>query len=125
MEHSRRSMFLARPSKTPPPPSYAVSPDGTFAYVTHFHDNTVSSYRIGANRARKLVGTPIATGDKPYSITVNPAGTIAYVVNFGSDNTPAYKVGAILGQLTPAPSLPFAAGDGPISVVVAEPSAHP
>ncbi|MGC9237930.1 MAG: beta-propeller fold lactonase family protein, partial [Thiomonas sp.] len=57
----------------------------------------------------------------PYSVTVTPAGTFAYVANAGSNNVSAYSINATTGALTPVAGSPFAAGNLPLSVVVAQP----
>ena len=105
-----------------------VNPAGTFAYAANQYGNTVSAYSIDATTGAltPVAGSPFATGDSPVSVTVNPAGTFAYVANFGSGNNApgtvsAYSINASTGALKPVAGSPFAAGNHPASVAVAQP----
>jgi len=55
----------------------AISPAGTFAYVTNSQSNTVSKI----NLATDTVVATITVGTNPWGVAINPAGTFAYVAN--------------------------------------------
>jgi YVTN family beta-propeller protein len=67
----------------------SVTPNGAYAYVNNYHDNTVSVIRTSDNT---LVDTdpntveidPIPVGNQPYGgIAVSPDGNFVYVGNYG------------------------------------------
>ncbi|WP_245813926.1 YncE family protein [Rhodococcus marinonascens] len=59
----------------------AVTPDGSFAYVTNNVGNSVSVIDTDT-----VVGAPIPVGTNPLGVAITPDGTRTYVTNTG-DNT--------------------------------------
>ena len=69
------------------PQGVAVSPDGSHAYVTSEHSNTVSVIAWVTNAAGASVPTVVATvpvGDGPIGVAVTPDGARVYVANINS-----------------------------------------
>lgn len=58
------------------PPTVAVTPDGTRAYVVV---NGTNEVRVIDTSTNELIGNPIAVGSGPLRIAINNAGTRAYV----------------------------------------------
>ncbi len=72
-----------------------------FAYVTNYHDNTVSMYTVNADTGQLRHNGYVVTGVGPYSISVTPSVKFAYVVNMVSSDISAYTINAKTGVLTP------------------------
>ena len=65
------------------PEGVAISPSGTYAYVTNIYANNV----VIVNTAPNTVVNSIASGiSGPIGVAFSPSGTYAYVVNAGSNN---------------------------------------
>jgi hypothetical protein len=97
-----------------------VAPPSTprFAYVANSADNTVSIYTVDAMSGQlRPNGYALVGGSTPFSVTVAPSGKFAYVANSNSNNVSAFTIDATTGVLSPVASSPFAAGNGPNSVV--------
>jgi len=90
------------------PSGISVTPDGGFAYVTNYYENTVSVIDTFNN---KLIDTdpstveidPITVGNEPAGISMTPDGAYAYVSNSGDD-----VADDVTGDST---------GDGTVSVI--------
>src|SRR5208283_2004806 len=95
----------------PFPYGVAVSPNGSFLYVTNYTTSgSVSAYSIGSNGAlTQLTGSPFAAGIYADEVAVSPNGSFLYVTNEGSYNVSAYSIGSN-GALTQLTGSPFAAG---------------
>jgi len=86
----------------------SVTPDGGFAYVTNYYENTVSVIDTAIN---KVIDTdpstveidPITVGNEPAGISMTPDGAYAYVSNSGDD-----VADDVTGNST---------GDGTVSVI--------
>lgn len=68
---------------------FAVSPDGTKAYVVHPNDNKLSVIDL-VNYVNPLID--IAVGNWPNSVAFNPSGTRAYVTNRAEDTVSVIDV---------------------------------
>ncbi len=94
------------------PLGIAITPDGSFAYVTNSLGNTVSP--INLTTSPTTVGAPIRVGNAPSAIAIAPNGQVAYVTNFNSNTvTPV--------DLTTTPATaerPIPVGAGPWSIAV-------
>ena len=69
------------------PTALALTPDGRFAYVTNYADDTVSVIDLASDSVNE---TAIAVGDGPLDVDITPDGAFAYVVNrpdFSSNGT--------------------------------------
>ncbi len=100
------------------PSSVAVSPNGSFLYVSNRGRNTVSAYTIGsAGALSPIVGSPFQAGTAPSAVTVSPNGSFLYVSNQGSNDVSAYTIGSA-GALSPIVGSPFQAGMAPSGVTV-------
>lgn len=58
-------------------PIFAITPDGTTAWVTNTSSNTISSV-IGLNTATPSFGSSITVGTSPNGIAITPDGKLAY-----------------------------------------------
>ncbi len=59
------------------PEAIAITPDGNFAYVANFGDESVSVIDTRSN----MVGPPIDVAGKPVGLAISPDGRFAYVVS--------------------------------------------
>ncbi|MHB8455872.1 MAG: beta-propeller fold lactonase family protein [Acidiferrobacterales bacterium] len=106
------------------PGSIAITPSGTFAYVTNNGSSNVSAYRISATTGvlTPVEGSPFAAPENPAAITVSPAGTIAYVVSAGAylsiGTVSAYRINASTGALTPVAGSAITAGKAPKAITI-------
>lgn len=114
------------------PVSVAVDPSGRFAYAANKTANSVSAYSIGATGALTPIDADagstgvqpsIPAGTAPLSVAIDPSGRFLYVANVGAGvadpgTLSAYSIDSGTGALTPVAGSPFAAGNGPDSVVV-------
>jgi 6-phosphogluconolactonase len=116
------SPFAARDT----PRSVAVDPSGRFAYVANQGGN-VSAYTINGSTGAltEIAGSPFAAGTEPFSMAVDRSGKFAYVVNqcrssrdCATGSVWAYTINSSTGALSALAGSPFAAGNGPSSVVV-------
>ena len=102
------------------PTGVAVSPNGSFLYVSNRGLNNVSAYTIGgAGALTPITGSPFPVGLNPSAVTVSPNGSFLYVSNQGADTVSAYTIGGA-GALIPIISIgsPFPVGAGPSAVTV-------
>ena len=64
------------------PLGIAITPNGAYAYVTNYKNNTVTIIDTFNN---KIVGSPIAVGTEPVDVAITPNGLFAYVSNFANN----------------------------------------
>jgi 6-phosphogluconolactonase len=62
-----------------------------------------------------------ATGAQPVSVGFDITGRFLYIANQGSNNVGAYAFDPNTGLLTPLPGSPYAVGQAPASLAIAEP----
>ncbi len=94
------------------PLGIAITPDGTFAYVTNSLGDTVSPIELTTSPA--TVGKAIRVGSGPAAIAIAPNGDVAYVTNFNSNTvTP---INLTTSPATAERSIPV--GPGPWSIAV-------
>jgi len=86
----------------------AISPAGTFAYVTNSGSGSVSKI----NLATDTVSATITVGSGPYGVAINPAGTFAYVTNLSSDSV------SKINLATDTVSATITVGSGPYGVAI-------
>jgi YVTN family beta-propeller protein len=100
---------------------------GPFAYIANSSDNTVSVIDASTN---KVVGNPIAVGNRPTGVAVNPTGTRAYVANDYSGNVSVIDVATnkVVGTIengaynlivNPSGTLLYLAGGGRVQAISA------
>lgn len=95
----------------------AVSPSGTFLFVTETGINSVRVLAIASNGTLSEVsGSPFATGLGPDAVVVDATGTYAYVANRTANTVSAFTVSSA-GALTPVSGSPFATGTTPVALV--------
>ena len=76
------------------PNGIAITPDGKYAYVTNYFNDSVSVISTATNTVDKTV----SAGSSPYGIAITPNGEYAYVTNLASvaTNSPvADWIGAV------------------------------
>ena len=94
------------------PLGIAITPNGSFAYVTNSLGNTVSPIDLTTKPA--TVDSPIRVGSGPAAIAIAPNGHVAYVTNFNSNTVTPINLAT-----TPATAeRPIAVGAGPWSIAV-------
>ena len=100
------------------PSSVAVSPNGSFLYVSNLGLNSVSAYTIGGTGAlTPIAGSPFPAGVNPSAVTVSPNGSFLYVGNQGANTVTAYTIGGA-GALTPITGSPFPVEANPSAVTI-------
>jgi 6-phosphogluconolactonase (cycloisomerase 2 family) len=103
--------------------SVVVDPTGRFVYVTSSGagagiDETVSAYEIDPELGTlTAAGTPVATGNHPFSIAVHPTARFAYVTNLMSGDVTSFGIDPGTGALTEIGS-EIAAGTGARSIAL-------
>lgn len=102
------------------PSSVAVTPNGSFLYVSNRGSNTVSAYTIGGSGTlAPVAGSPFPAGTSPSAVAISPNGSFLYVSNQGSNNLSAYTIGGG-GAITTITGSPFASGAAPSGVAVSQ-----
>ncbi len=105
----------------------ALTPDGSYLYVTNYDDGTVSAYSVAADGAlTPVTGSPFSAGTQPIAVAVSPDGRYVYVGNYSngtSGSVSAYSIGAH-GGLTQLGGSPFPAGKGPEALIVTPDGKH-
>ncbi|MBS0150602.1 MAG: beta-propeller fold lactonase family protein, partial [Nitrospira sp.] len=100
------------------PSSVAVSPNGSFLYVSNRGSNTVSAYTIGGSGTlAPIAGSPFPAGTSPSAIAISPNGSFLYVCNRDSNNLSAYTIGGT-GAIIAITGSPFASEAAPSGVAV-------
>lgn len=88
------------------PQRVAISPNGSFLYVTNTATNEVAAFTIGSGGQLTLMSpnTGTGAGTAPIGITIDPTGQFLYVANSGMNEVGGYRigVGGILTATTPA-----------------------
>jgi 6-phosphogluconolactonase (cycloisomerase 2 family) len=97
----------------------AIHPRAKFAYVTDVGSNSVSAFSL-QNGTLAAVTAHVATGLRPFGEAFDPTGNFLYVVNKGDNNVSGYFVDPTTGMLSPLSNSPFAAGGGPVGIVVVQ-----
>lgn len=94
------------------PLGIAITPNGSFAYVTNSLGDTVSPIDLSTSPA--TVSAPIRVGSGPAAIAIAPNGLVAYVTNFNSNTVTPIDLAT-----SPATAeRPIAVGAGPWSIAV-------
>lgn len=87
----------------------AITPDGTYAYVTNTPDNSISGFRIGGNGSLTMLdpdGRTAVTGggSLPIDLDTSADGKFLYVLTFGTHRILAYAINAD-GSLSSRPGV--------------------
>ena len=99
------------------PRGIALDPSGKFAFVPNEGDLNVTAFIVNASTGALTVAGNADTGNGPSAVTLDSSGKFLHVTNHSDGNVSTYKVDATTGALTPIAGSPFAAEDGPNSVV--------
>jgi len=96
----------------------AADPNGKFVYVANAtSNNEVASYGITPAGGTLTVIAATSAGSVPVALAVDPASTYLYVANNESADVSVFALDAA-GSLTAVTGSPFAAADGPRSIVI-------
>ena len=99
--------------------SFGITVDPSDKYLYVGFGSGVEGFSIDAATGAL---TPLASlfpaGVNAVGIAVDPSDKFVYVTNLTSNNISAYTFDATSGALTPISGSPYAAGNGPVSVVV-------
>jgi len=101
----------------------AVASVGAFFYVANA-EGSVSAFRASANgTVTELAGSPFPAGSGPVAIVAAdqsyPLPNLLYVANSQSNNISAYSLDPNTFEPIPVAASPYAAGEGPASIVIA------
>lgn len=103
------------------PNAIALDPLGRFLFVVSDTTNTIATYAIASSTGALTSLTAITTtGISPAAVSVEPSGKFLYVVNSGSNDVSGYAINATSGALTPVAGSPYAAGDLPTAIAIAD-----
>jgi 6-phosphogluconolactonase (cycloisomerase 2 family) len=91
------------------PNDAAMTPKGTYMYVTNGVQANVSAYGVASGVLTQLAGSPFPAGNQPDSIVITPDGKYAYVANSGDGTISGYGIGGG-GTLRQLSGSPFADG---------------
>jgi 6-phosphogluconolactonase len=111
------------------PSGVAITPSGSFLYVSNFGENSVSGFAVNSSSGvlTAVPGSPFAAGSSPTGLAIDPSGKYLYAANEGSNNASAFEICASAlpgcpsppdGSLVPITGSPFSAGLGPVSLAV-------
>jgi 6-phosphogluconolactonase len=99
------------------PRGIALGPGGKFAFVPNEGDQNVTAFSVDSiTGALTLVGSA-DTGNGASAVTLDSSGKFLHVTNFWDANVSTYTVDATTGAMAPVAGSPFAAEDGPSSIV--------
>jgi YVTN family beta-propeller protein len=96
------------------PRGVAVSPNGEYAYVTNYGNNTVSVIDTATN----TVTATIPTESRPYDVAITPNGAYAYVTNYGNNTV------SVIDTATNTVTATIPAGSQPSGVAVSPNGAY-
>jgi 6-phosphogluconolactonase len=99
------------------PRGIALDPSGKFAFVPNEGDLNVTAFSVNSTTGALTLAGNADTGNGPSAVTLDSSGRFLHVTNYWDGNVSTYKVDATTGALTPIAGSPFAAEDGPNSVV--------
>ncbi|MDQ8702741.1 lactonase family protein [Streptomyces sp. LHD-70] len=89
-------------SGTSHPAMFAVTPDGSYAYLANRGHNSLTRYRIESGGARlRLLDTVPVGGDFPRHIALSPDGTLLFAANQRSGTVSTFTVDPADGALRP------------------------
>ena len=99
------------------PRGIALDPSGKFAFVPNEGDLNVTAFSVNSTTGALTLAGNADTGNGPSAVTLDSSGKFLHVTNYWDGNVSTYKIDATTGALTPIAGSPFAAEDGPNSVV--------
>jgi 6-phosphogluconolactonase (cycloisomerase 2 family) len=115
----------------PGPAGLVVTPDGKFLYVANRFDGSVTQYSVDASSGALAAIQNYTVGTDPIGLAVTPDGGFLYAANSGpnSNSVSAFAICNQVvtsctnptqpdGTLTPVSGSPFAAGLGPVAMVM-------
>ncbi|MDI3403727.1 lactonase family protein [Streptomyces cavernicola] len=89
-------------SGTSYPAQFAVTPDGTYAYLANRGHNSLTRYAIESDGARlRLLDTVPVGGDFPRHIALSPDGTLLFAANQRSSSVTGFHIDPTDGRLHP------------------------
>jgi 6-phosphogluconolactonase len=105
------------------PSAIAISPGGSFVYVTNSGTNNVNGFAVdtGATNPSNVgdlvtIGTPFPAGLHPVAAAIDPSGQFLYVVNQNSNTVSGYRIAHTDGKLTTLANSPYNTGAGPVAI---------
>jgi len=91
----------------------AVTPSGSFLYVTNHFTNDVAGFNINTSSGAltPFSSGPYPAGNEPFGIQVAPSGDFVYVANRGSADIYVYSVDPGTGALLQIEGSPYSVGE--------------
>ena len=99
------------------PSGMAVSPNGSFLYVSNQGSNNVSAFRINGTTGDLTFEENEPAGTLPSGVVVSPNSLFLYVSNQGTNNVSTFSINGTTGALTGV-GAPVAAGTAPGGVAI-------
>ena len=100
------------------PRDIALDPRGEFAFVPNEGDLNDAVLKVDPTTGARTLVDSADTGYGPSSVAVDSSEKYPYVTNYWDGTVSAYTIDAASGALAAVAGSPFAAQDGPISVVI-------
>ncbi len=102
------------------PSALAISPVGSFLYVTDQAQNEIFAYTLGAGGLiTPLPSSPFSTGLYPVNITIDPRGEYLYTANYSANTVSAYAINTATGALSASSgSATTTVGPGPTCIAI-------
>jgi 6-phosphogluconolactonase len=102
------------------PSAIAISPVGSFAYVTDQAQNLVFGFVLGAGGTlTPMVASPFNTGLYPVNVTIDPRGEYLYTANYSASTLSAFAINTSTGTLSASSgSASVAVGTGPTCIAI-------
>ncbi len=97
----------------------AVSPLGTFLYVTDRSGNQVIAYGINTGGTPNAITSgPFATQSQPQSLVIDPRGKFLYVANYNANTVSSFAIAQNTGALSATSSGASQVDTGPTCVTI-------
>jgi 6-phosphogluconolactonase len=107
------------------PQEAALTPSGTYMYVTNGASADISAYGVAAGVLTQLTGSPFKAGGTPSGIVMTSNGKYLYVADYGDGTISGYSISGD-GALVQLKGSPFADGSGvaPTAIAIDKGNAH-
>jgi len=104
-------------------PDHSLTAAGPFVYVANNASSSVSAYvaELTTGSLSPVSGSPFSAGRGPSSVAVDPSSQFVYVTNQTDGTVSAWKIDQTAtnpGTLAAIAGSPFAAGSGPVAIVI-------
>ena len=108
------------------PTAIAVSPGGSFAFVTNGGTSNVDAFAVDTGATNPtdtgnllpVSGSPFPAGLNPVAAAIDPSGQFLYVVNQNSNTVSGFRISRTDGKLTALSNSPYNTGAAPVAIAI-------